>query len=147
MHPFTWHAWLDEYASHIPCSATQRLRLSVPAFAPLRYKTVHRTVLLNAPCPLSVRIADTKNNTVQKGRRHFLARLMRFERTTHSVGGCCSIQLSYRRIFKADRFSIRFYCNIFLTFYQAYFKSASQAANFTATQNTSIAIASSSVVG
>ena len=35
----------------------------------------------------------------------FLVRLMRFERTAHSVGGCCSIQLSYRRIlniFKAD---------------------------------------------
>ena len=28
----------------------------------------------------------------------YLVRLMRFERTAHSVGGYCSIQLSYRRI-------------------------------------------------
>ena len=28
----------------------------------------------------------------------FVVRLMRFERTAHSVGGYCSIQLSYRRI-------------------------------------------------
>ncbi len=30
--------------------------------------------------------------------RDNVVRLMRFERTTHSVGGYCSIQLSYRRI-------------------------------------------------
>ena len=40
-----------------------------------------------------------QSNTVDCG-AVFLARLMRFERTTHSVGGYCSIQLSYRRKYK-----------------------------------------------
>ena len=45
---YFWYTERDKSASRIPCSTTQRLRLSVPIFAPLRYKTVPRTVLLHA---------------------------------------------------------------------------------------------------
>ncbi len=39
--------------------------------------------------------------------RDDVVRLMRFERTTHSVGGYCSIQLSYRRISTIILYHIR----------------------------------------
>lgn len=50
------HAERDESAARIPCLSPQRLCLSVPDCAPPHYKTVPRTVLLNARCPHRLRI-------------------------------------------------------------------------------------------
>lgn len=78
----------------------------------------------------------------------FLARLMRFERTTHSVGGYCSIQLSYRRKYKGLTVVSPFSITYFIRFCKYnYLSRDSVAAIFTATQNTSIAFASSASVG
>ena len=77
-----------------------------------------------------------------------LVRLMRFERTTHSVGGYCSIQLSYRRKYKGLTVVSPFSITYFIRFCKYnYLSRDSVAAIFTATQNTSIAFASSASVG
>ena len=51
-----WRAGRDKPLSRLSCLSTQRLCLSVPAYTTHRYKTVHRTILLYALCPLSVRV-------------------------------------------------------------------------------------------
>ncbi len=125
------------------------MKLSVPCIVPKAHFTSEAASQAKR---LHVPLAEHLVKNSLANASEFLVRLMRFERTAHSVGGCCSIQLSYRRILlnilKADRFYYPlYYYIIFFLLFQAYFKSASQAASFTATQNTSIAIASSSVVG
>ena len=97
---FVWRAGRDKSATRLYCLSTQRLRLSVPDCAPLRYKTVHQTVLLNAPCPLRLRappIQLKKDEPTRWISSSFLARWEGLEPPTFWFVAKHSIRLSYQR--------------------------------------------------
>lgn len=71
-----------------PCSPTVSKAHST-RLAPLRCKTVRRTILLNAPCPLGVRIPfDAQKNSMTKSHEVFLRR----GRDSNPRNGLCRLQ-------------------------------------------------------